>query len=421
MHWAFWTLAFLSVGLTLALGWALQRLYTLEAAVKTTAPGRGADFPEGWEKLDELLSMLLNLQEHGVSHSGAVSREDFAKAVLESACLLMKCQRGSVMLWDGKDDCLKIVAARSLDESHRSQKLFLKSGEGVAGKAFASAQAIFISDPQNDPRYVPGGAGAAEPFVSIPLLVKSKPIGVLNLHSTGDASPFIGYQTKFLNILAGEAAVMLHNQDLLDNLQIFYLEMVQTLARAVDSKDAYTHEHSDRARVKARRLATELQLPDQMARYVEYAALLHDIGKIGIDEAILLKPGKLTPEEYEVMKKHPIIGHQILAPVKYLGPVAQMVLYHQEWFNGQGYPEALKGEEIPLGSRIVAVIDAWDAMTSDRPYRKALGREVAISELRKGAGTQFDPRVVEAFLKLEHAEWSKEKSSSQTASAGGAH
>ncbi|MEK7384421.1 MAG: HD domain-containing phosphohydrolase, partial [Elusimicrobiota bacterium] len=95
------------------------------------------------------------------------------------------------------------------------------------------------------------------------------------------------------------------------------------------------------------------------------------------------------------------IGHQILSPVKYLGPVAQMVLYHQEWFDGRGYPEGLKGEEIPLGSRIVAVLDAWDAMTSDRPYRKALSREVATSELKKGAGTQFDPKVVETFLRLE--------------------
>ncbi len=187
----------------------------------------------------------------------------------------------------------------------------------------------------------------------------------------------------------------------LADMEEFYLEMVKTLARAVDSKDSYTHEHSERASVKARRLAARLGVEEPAARYVEYAALLHDIGKIGIDEAILLKPGKLTPEEYEVMKKHPIIGHQILSPVKYLGPVAEMVLYHQEWYNGQGYPEGLSGDRIPIGARIVAVIDAWDAMTSDRPYRKALSRDIAISELKRGAGTQFDPMVVEAFLEIE--------------------
>jgi hypothetical protein len=400
----FWLPLALSAGLLLALILVLRRLYALSAPAPKSPPPIA---PEGWSKLDELLSMLLSLQEHGVSHSGAVSREEFGRAVLDCACRLMKCDRGSVMMWEEREGCLKIVAARSV-VPERTQKLFLKPGEGVAGKAFVSGQPIFIADPAADPRYVAPAAGDVEPFVSIPLMVKGKPIGVLNLHAKEDAEPFSDYNVKFLGILAGESAVMLHNMDLFDSLQTFYLEMVQTLARAVDSKDAYTHEHSDRARVKARKVALELGLPDQMVRYVEYAALLHDIGKIGIDEAILLKPGKLTPEEYEQMKKHPIIGHQILAPVKYLGPVAQMVLYHQEWFDGRGYPEGLKGEEIPLGSRIVAVLDAWDAMTSDRPYRKALGREIAVGELKKGAGTQFDPKVVDTFLRLESAEWSLE-------------
>ncbi|HAM35349.1 MAG TPA: hypothetical protein DEB40_11205 [Elusimicrobia bacterium] len=404
-----WAVVVFCVFLIISLGLALRRIYALEMARTGThdSSGGSLEFPEGWEKLDELLSILLNLQEYGVSHAGTVSREDFAKAVLDVSCQLMKCRRGSFMLWDACAGCLKIVAAQSIN-SDKSQKLFLKPGEGVAGKAFASGQAIFVADPGSDPRYLRSGRDDSEPFISIPLLVKSKPVGVLNLHATDGTESFTGYKAKFLNILAGEAAVMLHNQDLLDNLQTFYLEMVQTLARAVDSKDAYTREHSDRARSKARRLAAELKLPDQMTRYIEYAALLHDIGKIGIDQSILLKPGKLTAEEYEIMKRHPIIGHQILAPVKYLGPVAQMVLYHQEWYNGRGYPEGLKGEEIPMGARMVAVIDAWDAMRSDRPYRKALSREAAIAELRRCSGSQFDPRIVEAFLKVESEEPARE-------------
>ncbi len=395
-----WVVSAVCLALMAALAWALSELYALRAAAEEPGPStRSAGAPEGWQKLDELLSMLLTLQERGVSHSGAVSREEFGAAVLDSACRLMSCERGSVMLWNESAGHLEIVAARGGGE--QPQRLFLKPGEGVAGKAFVSAQPIFIDDPTKDPRYVAPASGDSEPFISIPLLVKSKAIGVLNLHATGAPEPFSDYNVKFLNILAGEAAVMLHNLDLFDSLETFYLEMVKTLARAVDSKDQYTHEHSDRASSRARRLAAAMQLPDQMARYVEYAALLHDIGKIGIDEAILTKPGKLTPEEYEEMKKHPIIGHQILAPVKFLGPVAQMVLYHQEWYDGRGYPEGLKGEEIPLGARMVAVIDAWDAMTSDRPYRKALGRDIATAELKRGAGTQFDPKVVDAFLKLE--------------------
>jgi HD-GYP domain-containing protein (c-di-GMP phosphodiesterase class II) len=146
-----------------------------------------------------------------------------------------------------------------------------------------------------------------------------------------------------------------------------------------------------------------------MIRHIEYAALMHDIGKIGIDENILHKPGKLTDEEREIIKKHPAIGNRIIAPVAFLSPVAPMVLYHQEWFNGQGYPEGLAGEEIPLGARIVAVIDAYDAITSDRPYRKALSKEIAIEELNKGAGVQFDPKVVKAFLSILSEESHLEK------------
>src|SRR3569832_1368824 len=400
----FWLPLAVSAGLLVALILVLRRLYSLQASGPKAAPVLA---PEGWSKLDELLSMLLSLQEHGVSHSGAVSREEFGRAVLDCACRLMKRDRGSVMMRSDKEGCLEIVAARSMT-TEKTQHLFLTPGEGVAGKAFATGQPIVLADPAADPRYVAPAKGDVEPFVSIPLMVKGKPIGVLNLHAHDGAEPFSDYNVKFLGILAGESAVMLHNMDLFDSLQTFYLEMVQALARAVDSKDAYTHEHSDRARVKARKVALEMGLPDQMIRYVEYAALLHDIGKIGIDEAILLKPGKLTPEEYEQMMMHPIIGHQILSPVKYLGTVAQMVLYHQDKIDGRGYPKSLKGEEIPLGSRIVAVRDAWDAMTSDRPYRKALGREIALGERKKGSGTQFDPRVVETFLRLESAEWKLE-------------
>lgn len=203
MTWTLWVLAGLCLLLLAALGAALQKLYALRAGRPDAKlpSGSSMEFPEGWEKLDELLSILLNLQEYGVVHAGAVSREDFAKTVLDISCRLMKSTRGSVMLWDAAAGCLQVVAAKSLGQD-KTQKLFLKPGEGVAGKAFASGQAIYVANPEQDPRYIPTGQEEAEPFISIPLLVKAKPVGVLNLHATGGTEPFTGYKVKFLNILA---------------------------------------------------------------------------------------------------------------------------------------------------------------------------------------------------------------------------
>jgi HD-GYP domain-containing protein (c-di-GMP phosphodiesterase class II) len=399
--WLPWLLLATALG---ALGAALGRLYALESGRLLRSMAGKKD---GNARLEGLLARLLNLHELGVLDVGEAAKAQICQAVLDYACELVGSARGSLMLFDRDAQSLSIVASRGLPAEMLGTRL--KAGEGVAGKVLESGKAIFIAEPDKDPRYVQlvPNAESREPILSLPIRIRDKTAGVLTVHRTSGTAAFTDLNVKFLTLLAAEAAKALENLELHDGIRDFYLELVGALSRAMDMKDSYTHDHGERARLKARRIAAEMGLPEEMVRYVEYAALMHDIGKIGIDDAIITKPGKLTPEEYEIMKKHPAIGHQILAPVKHLGPVSQIVLYHQEWYNGQGYPEGLKGEEIPLGSRIVAVIDAWDAMTSDRPYRKALGRDKAVSELRKGAGTQFDSKVVEVFLRLE-SEWSKE-------------
>lgn len=401
------------LALAAALAVTLSKLYKIRLHSTSEKSSRlpDANIENTWHKLDELLSSLLTLHEMGITSTETITKEDFCTAALDSACDLMNANRGSIMIYDDVSRELKIVASKGISRDVL-EHTHLKPGEGIAGKAFETGENIFIPSPEKNSRYTDYRAAPEqqEPFISIPLKTKDKPLGVLNLHSSDSAEPFTDYNLKFLSILAGETAITLENIKLYESLQDFYLEMVQTLARAIDAKDSYTHDHAGRARRKARRIAQELKLPEQMVRYVEYAALLHDIGKIGINEAILLKPGQLDQKEYETMKKHPGIGYQILSPVRFLGPVAQMVLYHQEWFDGHGYPEGLKGDEIPLGARIVATIDAWDAMTSDRPYRKALAREKALDELKRGSGTQFDPKVVEAFILVENREWKAETS-----------
>lgn len=393
-----WVLAVLCAGLFAALWRALSELYRLRSEQTRPASSPVARNPS--EQFDQLLTMLLALHEYGVSRTGSVTHEEFCGLFLEKALQLSGSTRGTVMMLDEETGELSICAAKNLPKATRALKL--KAGEGLAGRAIQTGRPLFIPEPRKDPRFVLGPDGAPpEPILSVPLTLKGKPLGVLNIHDTSKQIAADETIIKCLNLMAVEAAAVLHHQQRYDNLQTFYLEMVQTLARAVDARDQYAQDRVERSRAWARELARELSLPEQMVRYVEFATMLQNIGKIGIDQAILSKPGKLTPEEFEQIKKHTTIGYRMLASVKFLGPVAQMVLYHQEWFNGKGYPEGLQGEEIPLGSRIVAIVTAWEAMASDRPYRKRLPRETAVAELRKGAGTQFDPKVVEAFLLVE--------------------
>jgi len=190
----------------------------------------------------------------------------------------------------------------------------------------------------------------------------------------------------------------------LHDLQSTYSQTLWTLVAALDAREHETSDHSQRVvrytLAVARRLGiAERDLPD-----IGRGALLHDIGKIGVPDAILLKPAKLTQEEWTEMRKHPQIGFNILKSVDFLGVPAQIVLAHQERYDGRGYPHGLSGDAIPIGARIFAIADAFDAMTSDRPYRKAGSREAARAEIAKFAGTQFDERCAEAFLSMKEAE-----------------
>jgi ribonuclease P protein subunit RPR2 len=179
-----------------------------------------------------------------------------------------------------------------------------------------------------------------------------------------------------------------------------YVATMKSLAQVIEAKDSNTRGHLDRTQsyglALARRVAPELAARPE----VGYGFFLHDIGKVGIPERVLGKPGPLTEGEWEIMRTHPAIGAQIVEPIRFLGDAVEIVRTHHEWFDGTGYPRGLRGEEIPLAARIFSIADSFDAMTSDRPYRRALPLERALDEIRGGAGTQFDPVVVEAFLEL---------------------
>ncbi|HDN84619.1 MAG TPA: HD-GYP domain-containing protein [Candidatus Aerophobetes bacterium] len=179
-----------------------------------------------------------------------------------------------------------------------------------------------------------------------------------------------------------------------------HISIIQALATAVEARDPYTEKHSRRMAEYAVATARELGLSIYESERIRYATILHDIGKIGVSDRILSKNGPLTREEWEEIKKHSVIGAEILTQINSFSETSKLVYHHHERYNGTGYPNGLKGEEIPIGSRIIAVVDAYDAMVSRRPYREAMSKEEAIAELKKNAGKQFDKKVVEAFLRV---------------------
>lgn len=189
-------------------------------------------------------------------------------------------------------------------------------------------------------------------------------------------------------------------EDALRALQGSYMDMVKTLAFVVEAKDTYTRSHLDRtyqyAVALTRRVSPELAADATLG----YGFLLHDIGKVGIPERVLNKPGPLTDDEWAIMRTHPLIGVQVVSPIKFLGEAVHVIRSHHERWDGKGYPQGLKGEEIHQAARIFSVVDTFDAMTSDRPYRKGLPVEVALEEIEKCGGSQFDPEIASEFVKL---------------------
>jgi HD-GYP domain-containing protein (c-di-GMP phosphodiesterase class II) len=339
-------------------------------------------------RINILSRALPNLQ---AALNDVKSADKWQIVALDEARALLWADGASYWSYSDKEQVLDIVVARGLNSTSAATQISLE--KGAANDILIQAVTTRAPTLQSDNEIV------SEPHsaIAMPLIVFGVIRGVFHFVRKGD-DRLSARELDLMTMFVKQLALVLEHREMISNREKFYLELVQTLAEILDSRDASTQGQTKRARTLARAVARELDMPEQFVYYLEFAALLHDIGKLAIDESLLKKPGKLTPEEFEIVKKHPEIGYKILAPVTMLAPVAPMVLYHQEWFNGKGYPEGLSGEEIPLGARIVAILDAWAAMTSERPWRAALSIEQSLQEIRKGAGTQFDPKVVEAFV-----------------------
>ncbi len=249
-------------------------------------------------------------------------------------------------------------------------------------------------------------------LVAVPLRIQQRLKGFIALASFTKGRKFDEGQRKLLSIIGSRAAAAIENARLYEDLQATFQQTIEGLAKAIDKMDRYTSGHSDRVAMYAVFLAARLGLSLTEIETVRQSALMHDIGKIGC-VLNLNKPGKLTSDEYEVFKRHPVYGRDILDPIKFLHPLIPGVHLHHERWDGRGYPLKMKGNEIPIIARIIAVADTYDAMTSDRSYRRSLPHEVAVAEIERCMGTQFDPEVASTFTGAIDAYREEQKSLGQ--------
>lgn len=342
-------------------------------------------------------------------------RDDVLQTVLDEALRLLACDKGSLMLiqTEGPDDAdydvtspdlgqaaeparhLAIVVARGLpDEVIASTRITL--GEGISGQVAESGEAAVLGTGEVDAR---SASSARSASLSLPLVAREQVIGVLNLseHRGGD---FTDEQVQLAGTLAAQAAAAIETAQLYEDLRDQFVHSIRVIANAIDARDPYTRGHSERVALYSRMIAVELALPEDEIETIYYAGLLHDVGKIGVRDAILLKEGRLTDEEFGVMQSHPVKSAEIIYPVKQLRHILPGLRHHHERFSARGYPDGLHGSQIPLMARVIGVADTYDAMTSDRPYRAGLARKVALEELARNRGLQFDPDCVNAFLRL---------------------
>jgi HD-GYP domain-containing protein (c-di-GMP phosphodiesterase class II) len=237
-------------------------------------------------------------------------------------------------------------------------------------------------------------------LIAIPFKIRKKLFGMLTAIVRNGSMPFTEKDVYFLNFLAERATFVIENVALYENIYENLFATLYAFVEAIEARDPYTKQHSSRVTHLSLSIGQEMGCSVEQLDLLNFSGRLHDIGKLGIPDSILLKPGPLTKEEYEAIKKHPVIGANIVGHLGLLTAEQNIILHHHERWDGKGYPDGLEGEFIPFLSRILAVADVYDAMASDRAYRKKLAHEVVLDTIRQNAGTQFDRDVVEAFLAL---------------------
>ncbi|MEO0129853.1 MAG: HD domain-containing phosphohydrolase [candidate division WOR-3 bacterium] len=365
-------------------------------------------------KIYELKKKIRDLEtliDASLVFSSTLDIDTLINIILQKAEELMDAEASSVFRIDEEKNELYFITARG-EKGKEVKEIRIPMGKGIVGWVAQHKKPLLVPDVTKDPRWF-SGVDKKTKFVTrsilaVPLMVKGKIIGVAEVLNKRGNKQFNEDDLEMYLALANQIAIAIENASLYKELDELFLSSIRAIVEAIDAKDPYTKGHSARVVEYALLIGEGLELDKESLKDLELSAVLHDVGKIGIPDRILSKPGLLNEEEYSYMKRHPEFGAEIVEPIKKLKSLVPNILHHHEKYDGTGYPMGLKGDKIPLGARIIAIADSFDAMTSDRPYRPRMETTVALSEIKKNRKTQFDPKLAELFIKTFERQFKNE-------------
>ena len=360
------------------------------------------------ERIRDQLRRMAALRAIDLTISSGLDLKLALSVILSQVTSQLTVDAADILLLTPKDELEFATGVGFRTDARQTARL--RMGEGFAGKAAADQKTIHVPDIRR------GKTGVLRPpqfaeegfrcYYGVPLIAKGRVRGVLEVFHRSPLQPDAEW-LDFMETMAGQAAIAIENGMLMNELRRTNLELtlaynttIEGWSRALDLRDRDTEGHTQRVTQAAVRLGRRLGLSELELTHVRRGAMLHDIGKMAIPDSILLKPGPLTTEEWEMIRQHTRYAYELLWPISYLGPAIDIPHFHHERWDGSGYPDGLKGTEIPLAARLFAVIDVFDALTSPRPYRAAWERAAAIDYIRDQRGRLFDPEVVDEFIKL---------------------
>lgn len=384
--------------LSLISGLAAQAAQAILNARLYSEANRRLDFLQGLRSIERAISSTIDLD---------VVLEVF----LNQAISQLRISACDILLFDHNTMTLDFASGQGF-RTRALRHTRLRMGQGFAGQAAMGQKVMIIDDLpgrldklSSSPFFMSEGFNT---YIAAPLIAKGQVVGVMELFNREPLEPDYEWR-EFLDTLAGQAAIAIDNAALFKARQQSSIELLvaydltlEGWSKALDLRDRETEGHSLRVTEGTERLARHLNYSPSEITHMRRGALLHDIGKLGIPDGILLKPGSLNDEEWSVMKLHPSYAYEWLSPIPFLKPALEIPYSHHERWDGSGYPRKLVGEEIPMAARIFAVIDVWDALTSDRPYRRAWSSEQTIEYLKENSGVLFDPKVVDAFITMHY-------------------